>query len=876
MGAESRAGSQAHADLVAKVLGASKHEGLWARRLRRRVVAGVRARGRAISARLLRSLGGLPVGTRQGAVTSRLFHGIVARLAVAAGWFDRESLGVLLGALESHKIAFDVLTSSSVPSGTARSVLDQLSELPTPLRAYGAMWLRGQRSLEDELPLVVYTALALDGPASLGNARIDLVFSLMGPIAVGLTEPQAVGLVSPLWALASTPVDPYSPHTHRAGATGALVELAVARQEVLSHLLDRLPHFTGGQRQLALDILARSIRAKGQARGRAFMALVPRLGLSNSEWTRFCAIADARQRISAPRASGRARVKGSRLRRAGTLAWRGLLVGIAPAVVMATWGLSRRTTLEVPFAPAAAIPMEVGIALIALIATINVFTVQLSTTRLPGTVARVSGQPWQLAAAYAGALSVVALVILEPDPVPEMFRLGEAVLVLSALGWLGGALVGMFRRTDPADACGAYVRRNIHRWNRTGRRFGRAQWTALQLSRAVDALPFTGGSVQREMISSDLVRFEAPQRGILLPSRRRLATALADAAFDGDGYLQFTAGFGILVSEGETIALLRQSDPRVAARLEKALRKALRPLPAEDVENVSTQAVTLAALALEIAGSGDTRLAEAVAGQASAIVASHLASVQRSRSRAAERARGSVRDADRDEATAAFPIVPALKDLLRLLVAHLEGPSDVTEVAEGMLDRCLAAAGPGERVSLMLAGLIWDRRAVGHEPDRAPEWLRRAGVRALECGDDLAFQHIVRRLMEVAEVNIEGVRAASSLCAASVRLRPGQFEEAWGKVEEWAGRDNRRSGTLVSLALHVGASALDCGGFSAGLVCARALSTAEQRATLAGLTSLDNVFGQSVAAQLWHIDVGDVPTDQLEFFRDLVLALPVA
>lgn len=723
---------------------------------------------------------------------------------------------------------------------------------------------------------MVHDALVLDGPASLGNARIDLVLSLIKSVAVGLTEPQAVALVSPLWALASTPVDPYIPNTHRAGAAGALVELTSVRQEVESHLVGRLPSWTGVQRQLALEVLARSIRAKGSARTQSFMALVPNLGLSRSEWERFCTVADARQRIGSPRASGGARSKGSRSRRVAFLVGRVFLIGVAPATVAATWWLNRTTTFEMSFAPFEAIPLEAGIALVALIATINVFTVQLSTTRLPGTVARVSGQPWQLAAAYAFAISIIALVILEPDPVPEVFRVGEAALMLGTLIWLAAGLVGIFRRTDPAVACDAFVRRNIHRWNRTGKRFGEIQWRSLQLSRAVDALPFTGGSVQREMISTELVRIEAPNRGIFLPARRRLARVLADAAFEEDGYLQFAVGFGILVSEGERVALIRQSESRVAASLERSLSKALRPNPAADVEDVSTQAVTLAALALEIAGTGDTRLAEAVAGQASTIVVSHLAHVQRSRLRAAERARRRPRGGTDDETGAVFPVVPALRDFLRILVAHLGGTPDVAAVAGGMLDRCLSAAGPSEHVPLMLAGLVSDR-GPELEPERVSEWLRRGGVRALECGDDFAFERIVQQLMDLTdspESDVAGVRAAASLCAASVRLRPAQFKEAWDGIEEWASRELSRLHNLVPLALHVGASALDCGGFSAALACARALGTPDQRRAVSTLTNLDNVFGQSVAAQLSHIDVGDVPTDQLEYFRDLVLALP--
>ena len=67
------------------------------------------------------------------------------------------------------------------------------------------------------------------------------------------------------------------------------------------------------------------------------------------------------------------------------------------------------------WAPAhTAIAVGDSIALLAVLAAVNVFTVQLSASRLPGVIARSAGQPWELFFSYSSALTLLGLSAFRP------------------------------------------------------------------------------------------------------------------------------------------------------------------------------------------------------------------------------------------------------------------------------------------------------------------------------------------------------------------------------------------------------------------------------------------------------------------------------
>ena len=146
---------------------------------------------------------------------------------------------------------------------------------------------------------------------------------------------------------------------------------------------------------------------------------------------------------------------------------------LTPLAVAAGVGIA---THMLRWAPAQTM-ISVGdsIAMLALLAAVNVFTVQLSASRLPGVIARSAGQPWELSFSYSAALTLLglsvfrahaawlaaasswaalaALVLFSAGVLPAMFRLSAGPMQAEPRegtsrgpfrwrGWLGAVLGG--------------------------------------------------------------------------------------------------------------------------------------------------------------------------------------------------------------------------------------------------------------------------------------------------------------------------------------------------------------------------------------------------------------------------------------------------
>jgi hypothetical protein len=797
----------------------------------------------------------------------------VARLAVSARLIDEAEKSSLFPALNSSDIAFDVLTARKSSSVSARPVLNDLALLPPALRKIGVKWLEDQSHLRDELPRTVYNGL-VDEPATAGTERLDFMLLLIQRIATGFSDPQAMGLLQSLWTLSSAMPNPYDRSSLNLSASNALIHLIATRPEVESKFIEDCKNYRGNDRRLALDLLARTVRRRGVASSKSFLKLNAAIDMSHHETDRFASIADVAQRTAARSSERTRRPEGSLVGRSMSRLGVAVTIAYAPiAVVAVLWATDLRSPLidKLPFAE---IPLEVSLALLALIATLNVFTVQLSTTRLPATVARVSGQPWQLAGAYSSAIVLVATTALAPEDPPPLWQLLEVALMVSSFAWLGGALARIFRRTDAAEACKDYVDRYIHRWNSAGKRFGTEQWRAAQLSRGIEALPFANiGS--GEILGHDVVRIEAAARGLFVPNHRNLRRSLADGFFEHGGFLQFAVGFGRVVPMGDTVAWMRPpAGQRVQDRLFRRLTKGLRPRGASDVENVSTQAITLSSFALETAKLGDTRLAETIAEQASMIVSSHMSCIRRQRAKL----HGSIETPLQfDEQNAlTYPVTPVLRDIISLVVARAGESERVGGVADILVARCLTATGPSEQTPIILASLLSSAGPNSLGPERFASWLRQAGIRALAMESDIGFGMATQELGKLASKGgqeaVIALRSLAALSAASMRLRPSQFRISWSEVSDWTS-SNLESIESVRVPLHVGSAAMESGSFTAALACVRSLRTPAQRLTLQKLTDHEHVFIEARLAEATGLYLSQVPTDALERFRDFAASV---
>lgn len=822
---------------------------------------------RSVTRSLLRSLGRLdPRVVARG-------KPFIAALAVKSDPLIQETdVENLIEVLRSHEIATSVLVDRAPLDGSVKEDFRKVAALPGSLRPRGVQWLSSRTPL-GELARVVYEALVLDGLAATGRARVEVSLTLVQRIAPALPEVQAAQLIKPLWRLASAPSDPYSPEGHRAGASTALARLIATRRDIRPAVVELLTNRTPRERALILDIVARSVRMMGRTSPDAFRELVPSLKMTSSELDRFSQMSDLRERTM-PDANHNGRERRyvpNRLR----IALRVLYV-LHPmaALGVAFWYVDRVQIVD-PFdnfnvlSLENGIPLEVGIALIALMATIHVFTVQFATARLPAAVARVAGEPWQLWVGYVSAAALVAAIVAYPGSSrSEYWVVVETLLLFDTLIWLGITLSRTFHRTGTAEACRVYMRRHMHSWRRAGRQLGSFQVRAIELKQVVDPLPFAGFVGQREVVGHDLTRIDALRRGIFLPTPRSLSKVLAHPIFAGPGYLQFGDTFGVIVAQAGKVAIVRAGERRLPARLERRLARVLRPIRAKYIEDVSSDAITLAALAFQIAEAGDLRLAEEIADNAAQIVVSHLGEVQRARVRSATLA-----GLDLEGSDIFYPVTPALRDTLEFLVQRVLEREGLWRSADVIVRRCLSASVRDDRASMILVSLIGD---AGQEfpLSAAAEWLRRAGLSALQCDDDRAFEASVRSLGKLAgrfSGESRASRALVSLCAASLRLRPDGFDVSWSEIVQWL--QGTADEVAARVSLQVGASALDCGGFRAVVVCARYASTDPRYDILLKQTSLERVPVEAALAELSGIDVGEVATDRLEHFRDVVSAV---
>lgn len=778
-------------------------------------------------------------------------------------------------ALKSSKLASQIILNRPPTGSTPRPVLKELSTFPLPLRTLGSSWFSRQGVFDEKLPQAVYEALVLDGAAALGSDLLDLVVLQVQRVASSLTEEQALAVLKALWNLASAPFDPYDSSAKGPAASAALVHLVASRPEAEAELARMSRAVNGPKRVVALDLLARGARNRGAVASVPFVRLNISLDLDRAETDRFAETAETSQRTSiVPRAP----VSRSNFGWLGRLWSRlGLVATLAsaPALVIASLYFPEIGTRLQGNASLVAVPLEGAIAVLALIATINVFTVQLSTQRLPGTVARVAGQPRQLAGAYSTAFILLLTTLHAPDPAVPGWELLQAVLLLGAVVWLASGMVRIFRRTDPAEACRAYVDRNISRWNRAGRRFGKFQWWAAQLSRSVESLPFaTVGS--GTMVGHDVVIIEATRRGVLLPDRSSAQRLLSNSVFADGGYIQFSTGFGVVVAAGQTVATVRPPATRaLPTALRKELQRWLEPVDARSVEDVSTQAVTLASLALSSARTGDVRLGEAIAEQAARVVEGNLRSARTKRAHFHRHYSLSGSRATRSGGGQLYPANPVLRDVLSLLVIGTKNADDgIRQAADVLFTRCLSASSVDEQAPAMFVSML-SAANITHSPDLITTWLRRAGLSALSLGHPEAFGMVVRQLGRMSaadEYEQLSMRSLAALGAASARLDPEQFEAVWSEISAWT-PSTVRTVEKVRLAMQVGAAALEGGTFTVALTCARSIVDSGDLAVLQTLTDFDHVFAEAMSAQIKDAYLGRVPTDPLERFRDFAASL---
>lgn len=490
-------------------------------------------------------------------------------------------------------------------------------------------------------------------------------------------------------------------------------------------------------------------------------------------------------------------------------------------------------------------PRDVGIeetvAALALVATVNVFTVQLSAQRLPGVVARYAAQPASLHASYSAALVALTVVVAPPTPT-----------LAAALSWAPVVALGVFvvtflfallrfqQQSDAARAAAAHVRAVLPRARAAGRRFGRLQARAAAMKDSLDG-------VASVTTSPDEVHGEwgtlllARRRGLLAPGRRDLRALLTSAAFSHGMRLRLFVGLGVVVREGAHLGALVPSVTQAVDR--RTLRRAhrrLRIVSANDVEDVQRATIALVELAVRLASEGDVGTAERVCRSVVWLVDEHTAAARAARrggyrrelERAGVTAAGLRSEALETQASRRMdddqlaPVVPALRSALLLGArAQLQPEQHGFEVDANLLVPLLDATLEGDGALAYLPFAVPQSEVSDAQALGLAELLRAVGVRAVELGAAMPYALVLDQLDRLAarrgNCAAVAVRTTSALAATTARMDAQLAGSALPHVARQAAHTSdpdvaRRRGLW-----RVGAAALAAGTLSVAVRVAR-------------------------------------------------------
>lgn len=478
---------------------------------------------------------------------------------------------------------------------------------------------------------------------------------------------------------------------------------------------------------------------------------------------------------------------------------------LTPVVVAASVGAA---THLLRWAPAhTMISLGDSIALIALLAAVNVFTVQLSASRLPGVIARSAGQPWELLFSYSAALTLFGLSVFRAHAkwlVAASSWAALAALVLFSAGVLP-AMFRLLRRTDAGRAAGGYVARSLPLARVAGRRLGRMQARAVEMREALETVPAV--RMSPDAFAGEWSRnIAARARGFFMPSRAGMRRLLADNTFGEGMRLRVFAGLGTIVGSGEDIvSLIPARDQTITRSLAKQSGRTLRTRSCSRVEDIATGAVALTQMALDLANAGDIGTARTVSQNVVRLVAEHTAAARRARIQrfrrqelrakaaagglrsAVEAAQASMRARD----TSIVPVVPALRDTLRIAVrGRLESRKDLFNVPGTVIEQLLSSSGQAEAaVSMVIFSVPTEVSNSAAGSRVAAELLRIAGIRALELVDSTTFAQVLDQLGKLSSNATETWDAAevtsmlaAMACRFDVRLAKRAIDRSLAQI----------------------------------------------------------------------------------------------
>lgn len=737
----------------------------------------------------------------------------------------------------------------------------------------------------------------VEDPLAAGRNRLIAAHRVLRGVVATLSDAQARAVLASVAIRARQPVDPYGDDAVNSAARSAFVDLVAARSELDKAAIDLVTADTPSPSGLApaAGLLAAALRRRPPDGGRALATAIREWSPSPDAARAFLRAADSLIAATPDPPTTRPRLPHA-FQRVRNIIVRGLVVVIGPvsATAAGLWAYDHRWVKPVVHFGAAE-----AIAALTLLATVNVFTVQLSATRLPGPIARVAGQPRSIGVAYSAVLTVIAIALLEPTSARASAASAWAAAAAAAVFSLAlpVALLTFARRTDPARAARAYRRSTDAAHRTTGRHLGRLQAKAAEIRDLAADLDGIVLSVERERVGRR-VPIVARRRGFLLPSMRRLRRLAESPPFvTGDVRLRISAGVGTIVEQGEALATLAPGRNAVVdPRIERQVRRALRLRRARGVDETTSAAVGLVALATELAERADFGTSRVVGQEAALIVASHVEEARDARRRllhrqlrATEAAEGqgdeaigrgsaSAAAAERDRNRALVPVVPALRATTQAAaLQRLKGDRELFDVPELILGTLLDASQRAEATTSVLLFTIPNRAAdITISASDVGELVTMAAVRSMETADLQALAIVRERLRQLHDdermrAELSGVASVlTAICCWVLPTAAHEQLEWYADLTAEAASAGKRSALLGFC--RIGAAALLSGLPSVALQAASAVRGVNPNLEHVRTTVLgdETRVREETNSAIRGRYLGDSPSDALKNFLDFI------
>lgn len=697
--------------------------------------------------------------------------------------------------------------------------------------------------------LVVFSAAEI-GPWALQTC---LLAASRSPAS--MSSAHATGILRRCMIQAAQPIDPYKPpgipHLARRCAA-AILEVHPELDPVVEGKVQRGERGVGPN----LEIFAAAIRGRTEGQGEAVGRILSVWSPSEVDALTFAASCDSRSEVievDLDRRPPRLRVihnRASVLSAASTVCVPGVVIAIA---VFGSWG---RFSLD-------AVPrVDVGavFGLVGILVAVHVLSAELAASRLPGIVARYTAFPRSLLWAYLSVGSLLVCAIARDESTGSARRAAIAASGAGLLLLLASTLalmIGIVRRTDPANAAASLAARRENAYYRSGQRLGRAQQRSVDDRALVSTLPAV-------RVSTTLARTEqraivrSPKHGIYQLNERRMRRLAASAETEGFA-IRLVGTFGTIVDTGDELAAVVPSRSSFLRRSQlQAAKRAIRVVRPGRTEEVAEAVAELVGLAMAHANRGDLGGAGRIGDAVLLILRSHLYGLR------------SAREASKD----ALPVVPALRTFGTQIPAHLQGARAgiSAEFLVTLVERVLTLCEPAEMASAMFLSSL-DDQISGATTSRLAHLYRVIGIHAVASGDRIAIDTFQRSLRGRCDPALTGssdaIETWSEVCAQAVWLDYNFAARMWTRfvvgTVAW-----KESPLRLLHMVRIGAAALDASVLSVALKAALDVGRVVPMRSVRSLATGDSAMARfRLLSDLGGGYLGSSPEDAIVAFLDL-------